>query len=451
LDAIIKIILVILVSIISVLCSVMSFSEEKPLEYLGLPSMLGRPTQSSVTLNLVAGERAVSCYAEFGKVRGTTVKDWSRTGTVKLAAGSVNEITIQNLQPDSLYNYRLYGSFEDSSDYKIVTEKFFRTQRSAPAPFSFAIISDSHLTPFNRDRLDVLTRIIDTLLKKRPEFMFLLGDNIQTFSSHGGPMTEERFGPLLYSILRKGLGELPESVPVFTANGNWEGENGWHPEKERGLARESRMTFIPNPSESTYPEGGGRDEDYFGFTWGDVLFLVLNVTGYTPDDHALGSYVGKHDDWTLGDKQKSWLHEQLSGSKARWKLLFMHHTVGGNAGDDMNSRYGRGGGRAANTGEQALIHDWMRKFGVNALFYGHDHVFTDAVVDGIHYVCVGSAGAPWKFTKAETGYDKFWPSSGYTYVEVENDSLKVSFIRPDVQIGEGVVMHSFEMPNKKLN
>ena len=91
----------------------------------------------------------------------------------------------------------------------------------------------------------------------------------------------------------------------------------------------------------------------------------------------------------------------------------------------------------------------MLKFGVNALFYGHDHVFTDSLVDEIHYVCVGSAGAPWKFTQAETGYEKYWTPSGFTNVEVANDSLKVSFIRSDEEASEGVVMHSFEILDKK--
>jgi len=33
---------------------------------------------------------------------------------------------------------------------------------------------------------------------------------------------------------------------------------------------------------------------------------------------------------------------------------------------------------------------------VQIFFYAHDHVFTDMVVDGIHYTLPGSAGAPWK-------------------------------------------------------
>ena len=276
----------------------------------------------------------------------------------------------------------------------------------------------------------------------------MLGDNIQTFSTHGGPMTEEGFGPALYSHLRHALGALPSSVPVFAANGNWEGENGWHPERERGWASKARRAFLSGPGANTYPEGGGENGDYYGFTWGNALFLVLNVTGYTMPDHTHGSQTGRADDWTLGEKQKEWLLERLSKSTARWKLLFIHHTVGGKAGDDLNSRYGRGGGRAAHVGEQALIHKWMRQYGVQALFYGHDHVFTDMTVDGIHYTCVGSAGAPWKFTEAETGYGRYWPPSGYTWVDVTPEALKVSFIEPGGTEAKDRILHSFTISGR---
>src|SRR5438034_63512 len=82
---------------------------------------------------------------------------------------------------------------------------------------------------------------------------------------------------------------------------------------------------------------------------------------------------------------------------AKWKFTFIHHTVGGNAGNDVDTAYGRGGGRAAYVGEQKTIHDMLRRYGVQIFFYAHDHVFTDMVVDGIHYTLPGSAGAPWKF------------------------------------------------------
>jgi predicted phosphodiesterase len=70
----------------------------------------------------------------------------------------------------------------------------------------------------------------------------------------------------------------------------------------------------------------------------------------------------------------------------------------------------------------------MLQYGVQIFFYGHDHVFTDMVVDGIHYTLPGSAGAPWKFTTAETGYQTYWPDSGHALVHVSPASVRVDFL-----------------------
>ena len=76
---------------------------------------------------------------------------------------------------------------------------------------------------------------------------------------------------------------------------------------------------------------------------------------------------------------------------------------------------------------------------------GDDHVFTDIPVDGIRYICVGSAGAPWKFTEEETGYKTFWTPSGYTWVDVHETRLKISFIKPDITRPEGSGLHRFDI------
>lgn len=420
-------------------------SDVKASSLLLMPPYLGKPTHSSITLNLVAGEKNIVCYVKYRENSKSQDKTWQQVEDIPINAFSPADMQLTNLIPGTLYQYELYARPGDGKDFQKVMAETFRTQRSDPTSFSFAMLSDAHITPFHRDRSEILTQTSASVLSRRPDFMFMLGDNFQTFSSHGGPMTESKFGPILYAQLRHGLGACPSSIPVFKLLGNWEGENGWHPDRERSWARQARMAFIPNPGVETYPEGGSKDEDYYAFTWGDVLFVALNVTGYTLSDHAMQSPVGKPDDWTLGDKQKAWLFEKLSKSKAKWKLILIHHTVGGNAGDDVNSRYGRGGGRAARVGEQALIHQWMKQFGVSALFYGHDHVFTDIPVDGIHYVCVGSAGAPWKFTTSITGYEKYWTPSGYTWVDVEQDKLKISFVKPDLADPKGKVLHTFDI------
>ena len=84
--------------------------------------------------------------------------------------------------------------------------------------------------------------------------------------------------------------------------------------------------------------------------------------------------------------------------------------------------------------EQSVIHDMMLKYGVQIFFYGHDHVFTDITVDGIHYTLPGSAGAPWKFDQSITGYTQYWPDSGYGRVQVSQDRVQVDFVAEGGQI-----------------
>ena len=405
---------------------------------------LVKPTTSSITVNIVGGKMPVECFIRFRKEIKNTAP-WEKTETFPVNPYTPVNIPLASLQEGTVYEYQVHARLKKTEAFEAITQNAFRTQSTNRSGFSFAMLSDSHITPNEPARLRILSRISRSIQARKPDFLLMLGDNIQTFTSHGGPMTEERFGPVLYYLLKQGLGTLPATVPVFTVIGNWEGENGWHPAKQRAWARRARMGWMPNPVPDTYPEGGGEYGDYYGFTWGDCLFLVLTVTGYTTIEHIHGSKTGRGDDWTLGDKQKDWLYKQLSGSKAKWKFIFIHHTVSGKAGDDLNSRYGRGGGQAAKIGEQKLIHEWMKKFYVNALFYGHDHVFTDMQVDGIHYTCAGSAGAPWKFTTDETGYRKYWPDSGYAWVDVYREKIQVSFIRPDIEKPEGKILHLFEI------
>src|SRR5690606_27425829 len=131
-------------------------------------------------------------------------------------------------------------------------------------------------------------------------------------------------------------------------------ENGDFTADQIAYSREQRLRYMPGPKPDTYPLGGNEHEDYYAFTWGDASFVVLNVMTYTPTSHLLGAYPGLADDWTLGEEQLLWLAETLEKLDTKWRFLLIHHAVGGAAGDEANSGYGRGGGQAAAVGEQAL-------------------------------------------------------------------------------------------------
>ena len=151
--------------------------------------------------------------------------------------------------------------------------------------------------------------------------------------------------------------------------------------------------------------------------------------------------VNRIEEWTLGEQQMAWFESTLKKATERFRFVCVHHVAAGNAGDRMNTLYGRGGARAWNLGEQARIHQLMKQHNVQIFFYGHDHVFVDDVVDGIHYTLPGSCGAPWKFTKAETGYERFWPDSGHAQLDVTPEKATVTFFNL-----ENKILHRFSVP-----
>jgi hypothetical protein len=286
--------------------------------------------------------------------------------------------------------------------------------------------------------------VLGQLAAERPDFTVSLGD---VFDLHGRGFnwafdSQER-ADAAHLEARRALGTLADAGAVYQIVGNWEGESGCHPGPQRAFAILARKRHAPNPRPESSRFGGGADEDYFAWEWGDALFVALNVRGYTPTAHHLGSdgaNEGKPEDFTLGKEQREYLERTLAASDQRWKLLLMHHVVGGNGGNPEDSAYGRGGGRAAHVGEQEWVHELCRKHGVQVIFYGHDHVFTDAEVDGVHYTLPGTTSAPWRFKTEETGYEKYWPDSGYGRVHVSPEKLRVEFVAR-----EGAVLHSFEV------
>lgn len=408
------------------------------------PAFVAVPTGDSVVINLVNGELPLKGelrYRPEGGQWSSAAVDLPPTVMENLLSG-VRNVELKGLQPSTRYEFEL------KADGRAIPggSGSFVTRRLKAEPFRFVAMTDAHVNPLNPERNPVLRASADMAARYRPDFVFSLGDNIQTVgSTHGGPAAQEDHPALFYIYYRKVLGQLQSQAAQFVLNGNWEGENGWHPEPNRSWARNARMTLAPAPDDKTSPEGGSGNEDYYAFTWGNALFVGLNATGYNAVNHEHTRGPGSGSDWTLGREQFAWLEKTLAESRAPWKFLFIHHAVGGNAGDDVNTRYGRGGGRAAHVGEQARVHELMRRYGVQVFFYAHDHVFTDMEVDGIHYICTGSVGAPWKFTSAETGYADYIPDSGITVVDMDGDSARVRYIRPDQTDPMGKVLYTLAL------
>ena len=399
-------------------------------ELLGAP-LLFAPTATSVGINavLVTGSPAQLV----ARIRATGATEWGAPIAAERVGEDVAEWRLSGLSPATRYEYEVVA--QDQASEQVLYAGSLNTQRPPGDAFTFALLTDSHigsdLTFGNQGVPETLIAVAEDIASDSPDFMVNLGDMLD-FHKYGfnDPPPDGGVTRLAYLNYRTLLGPTLGQVPHYAVIGNWEGENGDYTAEAIAWSRAQRLLYMPNPEPSTYPEGGSPNEDYYAFTWGDALFVVLNVMTYTPTSHLLSYEPGVPDDWTLGKEQFAWFEETLQNAVSKWRFVLIHHAVGGASPSSNDAAYGRGGGQAAYVGEQALVHQLMLDYGVQIFFYGHDHVFTDLVVDGIHYSMPGNAGAPWMFTSAETGYadDVTWIEPGHARVDVTPDGVDVQFL-----------------------
>ncbi len=412
-----------------------------PQHLLGAPLVFS-PTSYSFGVSVVATDGDPS---QLGlRARRLGAATYGDLQAPQVPAPDLAQWTLNGLMADSRYEYEIVS--KRLGGETVLYQGSAQTQRTAGQAFTFALLSDSHIGSdldfSNQGIPSVMAAVTDAIHATAPDFMIHLGDLLDYHEyGFGVPPPDSSIARLAYLNYRGLLGDAAANAAHFLVIGNWDGENGAFTNEEIVRSRSQRLLYVPGPSDATYAEGGSPVEDYYAFTWGDALFIVLNVMTYTLTDHLLSYDPGLPDDWTLGAQQLDWLSKTLSNAHSKWRFLFIHHTVGGAAGDDADSAYGRGGGQAAHVGEQATVHQLMIDNGVQVFFYGHDHVFTDMVVDGIHYSLPGSAGAPWTFTTAETGYTQYWPDSGWARVDVAPESVHVQFISMNGQVLYEYTLH----------
>jgi hypothetical protein len=400
-----------------------------PLGLLGAPVVFSPTTHGFGISVVLSGGDPATLWARV-RPKGQTV--WGGPAVPVVRATDLAEWDVEGLTPGGAYEYQIAG-IAASGDEVALYQGSVVTQRPPGASFSFALVTDTHigsdLTFSNQGDVATLSTVSGAIGLAAPDFVVNLGDMLD-FHEYGFnvPPPDGSITRLAYLNYRQGLGDAVANAAHFPVIGGWDSESGCNTLEEINRSRDQRLLYLPGPGPGTYPEGGSPFEDYYAFTWGDALFVVLNVFTYTPTCHLLDNYPGLPDDWTLGDTQLAWLRTTLENATSKWRFLLIHHPVGGNGGDAVDSAYGRGGGRAANVGEQAVVHQLMQEQGVQIFFYGHDHVFTDMTVDKTHYSLPGSAGAIWFFTPDETGYTQDWGVPGWGRVNVTPDGVHVQFL-----------------------
>jgi 3',5'-cyclic AMP phosphodiesterase CpdA len=216
------------------------------------------------------------------------------------------------------------------------------------------------------------------------EFVIMLGDNIYEKG-------EQKDIKLRFEEPYKGL--LEAGVKFYATLGNHD--------IIRGLEFQTNYPNFNMGGRRYYNFAKGPSENYESL----LEFFALDTNEVTPE-------------------QLKWLDENLSASKARWKIAFSHHSI--YSSSRMHSQY---------TKLRAQLEPLYVKHGVAAVFAGHSHCYERVKPqNGVHYFTEGASGEI-KHKTLDRGGPFFAAGedqkNSFLIVQVSESELKVEAIGAD--------------------
>ena len=235
----------------------------------------------------------------------------------------------------------------------------------------FAVIGDSGTG--DREQIDI-AHLMDSYQQAEGfDFVLMLGDNI--YGGHSASDFSRKFERPYQALLDHG-------VRFYASLGNHDDSN----------------------VERQYKPFNMNGQRYYKFKRGDVAFFALDSNYMDP-------------------AQLSWLEEQLRNSSEKWKIAYFHHPLfnaGRHHGPDLDLR--------------AQLMPLFQRYGVNAVFSGHEHVYERVLpVQDIYFFVLGSSGQLMRndFRSTNGLADSFDADQSFMLVEIAGDQLWFQVIARD--------------------
>ncbi|HMW40085.1 MAG: metallophosphoesterase [Saprospiraceae bacterium] len=411
----------------------------------GYNIVLGRPTDTSITVSVMMDQKA-EFYLEYGETSTTYDR---KTDIFSVAANDPQHVLIHPLRHNSRYFYRLI--YKTDKSFVASPQFHFQTQRAEGSSFVFTVEADEHLY----DKKGIRSMYNVTLQNQAaddPDFLISLGDifgdDHEPFTITSGELDE------LHRDYRPLLGSICHSIPFYVCLGNHEGENDYYqsispPDNLCYRATLWRKYYYPNPFPDGFytgnttmePYGIEHPENYFAWTWGDALFVVLDVYRTQSYDSLDPKPQGWN--WTLGLKQYSWLKKTLEESNSKFKFVFAHHLRGQGRGGVLLAKTNEWGGYQNSKGNYTFptyrpgwakpIHQLFVDNKVTMFIQGHDHVFAHEELDGIQYIAAPMAADSTyqigMLANADAYVSDTVDGTGHLRFEVRSDCVQMDYIK----------------------
>jgi MYXO-CTERM domain-containing protein len=338
-------------------------------QHVRISFMNDASTSVGVAWSTLSG--AAAAEIKYGTSSGSYPK--SATGKLtKISAtpGTVSEVTLTGLSPNTTYYYRVGGAAGGwSAEHTLRTAIYPHPQCGA---FSFAYMGDSRSLewPKNKGVSDTWTTVTKQALLRKPRFFLLGGDLIED-----GTNEKQWLNYLKFTASASG------QLPIMTALGNHEdgpvaGEGAYY----------NRLMHLPRASKAN---GGSGTEDYYYFTYGNAIVVSLSTVSF---------YGGA----TKFADQAAWLDKVLTAHPKRWRFVMLHHPI------YTEKVLGLLGHPPNEKGQNAALVPIFNKHKVDIVFQSHNHWYERFVPskcaggsttpcpasDGTYYITSGGAGAP---------------------------------------------------------
>jgi hypothetical protein len=404
--------------------------------------ILGRPTESTITASILSGTD-MDIFLEYG----LTSAYGHQTAANSLMSGVPLLLTLTDLEPNSVYHYRLRFRQAGTLDFGKTDDYTFHTKRSLGSSFVFCMQADPHLKDAGTNEQLYEVTLRNALLDS-PDFYMDLGDTFMGEKLY----TETNADALQAALIHRPFFDvIGRHAPLFLVTGNHDGELGWlvngTPDNMAVWVAKARDYYYPTPvpggfysgSNAIDPNLGGVRDGYYAWQWGNALFIVLDPFWYTSPK------PGDCWTWTLGRQQYDWLRATLQASNATFKFVFLHNMFGtslGRGGIEYAGFYEWGGKNADGIwgfdthrpGWYKPIHQLLLENHVSAVFHGHDHLYVKQQLDGIIYQLVPQPSST-KYDDikqaAMFGYvnGDILPDSGHLRVTVSQSGTTVEYVR----------------------
>ena len=424
-----------------------------------LSVVLGCISNRSVIVSALATE-PLEGFIEYGTASG---RHSQKTKLLSFPANSPLETLLDGLQPNIEYYYRLQWRRPGEQVFHLRPECRFTTQRIPGSSFTFSIQGDSHPERPQMSDPELYARTLLNAASEKPDFYICMGDD---FSVERIREINAETLAQPYLLQRPFLGLIGQTAPLFLINGNHEqaslfNYNQTDVRHEVAVGTQTaRNKYYPLPAPDNFYTGDtepmksiGMMKDYYAWTWGDALFVVLDNYWHSPalvdngfqekDDKGKGHDAHRERDWwgiTLGDAQYQWFKRTLEQSKAKYKFVFTHHVLGtGRGGIEECDLYEWGGKNRRGEWEfnkyrptwEMPIHQLMVKHGVTIFFQGHDHLYARQERDGVIYQEVPMPADQNYMARNDDRYESGvkLPNSGHLRISVSPEQVKVDYVR----------------------